>query len=199
MDRLGIFGGTFDPPHYGHLILAKEAAQQLHLDLVLWVLTPDPPHKRGKRITPWQIRHEMVEAAISGHPEFEISRVDIDRPPPQYALDTVRLLGQEYPGSELIYLIGGDSLRDLPGWRQPEEFLRNIDWLGVMRRPDILYDIEDLNKLLPGIKDKILWIDAPLVNIASSHLRRSIALKINCDQEIPEAVGKVIEKHHLYR
>lgn len=199
MDRIGIFGGTFDPPHHGHLILAGEAERQLNLDLVLWVLTPDPPHKRGRKITPWQIRYEMVAAAISGHSKFKISRVDIDRPPPQYALDTVRLLGQEFPGSELVYLIGVDSLRDLPTWWQPEEFLRKIDWLGVMRRPDIQYDLEKLSQLLPGIREKILWIDAPLVDISSSRLRKSILLELNCENEIPEAVGQLIEKYHLYR
>ncbi|MCX8025419.1 MAG: adenylyltransferase/cytidyltransferase family protein, partial [Thermanaerothrix sp.] len=92
MSRLGIFGGTFDPPHVGHLILASEAADQLHLDRVLWVLTPDPPHKRGQPITPLAIRLKLVMAAIQEDPLFELSRVEIDRPGPHYAVDTLRIL-----------------------------------------------------------------------------------------------------------
>lgn len=199
MDRLGIFGGTFDPPHCGHLTLANEAARQLELDLVLWVLTPDPPHKRGRKITPWQIRLEMVEAAIASMPQFKISLVDVDRPPPQYAVDTVRLLRQVYPGSELVYLIGGDSLRDLPTWHQPNEFLARIDWLGVMRRPHIRYDLEKLENLLPGLAMKILWIDAPLLDISSTRTRKNMSSDLDCSEEIPEAVCQVIKAHHLYQ
>jgi nicotinate-nucleotide adenylyltransferase len=199
MDRLGVFGGTFDPPHCGHLTLANEAARQLKLNLVLWVLTPDPPHKRGRKITPWQIRLEMVEAAVASMPQFKISLVDVDRPPPQYAVDTVRLLRQGYPGFELVYLIGGDSLRDLPTWHQPDEFLARIDWLGVMRRPHIRYDLEKLENFLPGLTMKILWIDAPLLDISSTRTRRNMSTDLDCGEEIPEAVCQVIKERHLYQ
>ena len=107
LTRLGIFGGTFDPPHLGHLILAAEALDQLQLERVLWVLTPEPPHKQGQDRQSLDDRLEMLHIAISEYPEFLLSRVDIDRPSPLYAVDTVRLLAGQYPGSELIYLIGG--------------------------------------------------------------------------------------------
>ncbi len=108
--KLGIFGGTFDPPHLGHLILAAEAQSQLALDSVLWVLTADPPHKSGQAISAWPTRLELLQAATRQDQGFTISRVDIDRPPPHYAFETVRLLKQEYPQAELFYLMGGDEL-----------------------------------------------------------------------------------------
>ena len=111
--RIGIFGGTFDPPHVGHLILAAEARDQLDLDCVLWVVTPDPPHKTTRALTPLETRLVMVHAAIDGDERFQISRIEIDRPGPHYSADTVRILAEEYPGSQLYYLMGGDSLRDL--------------------------------------------------------------------------------------
>ena len=115
--RLGIFGGTFDPPHIGHLVLASEAYHQLKLDRLLWVLTPRPPHKPNQQITALEYRIEMVQAIVEDEPTFELSRVEIDRPPPHYAVDTVEILGKRFPGARLIYLVGGDSLRDLPLWR----------------------------------------------------------------------------------
>ena len=132
---MGVFGGTFDPPHLGHLVLAAEAAHQLGLERVLWVLTPDPPHKQDRSIISLELRLEMLQAALGGAPGFQISMVDIDRSPPHYALDTVCLLQEQYPRTELIYLVGGDSLHDLPAWHKPQELLEACHTLGVMRRP----------------------------------------------------------------
>src|SRR5512135_475432 len=91
--RIGIFGGTFDPPHIGHLILAAESRDQLRLDRVLWVVTPDPPHKTGRAISPLATRLALLQAALGADEGFEISRAEIDRPGPQYSVDTVRILG----------------------------------------------------------------------------------------------------------
>ena len=98
MQSMGIFGGTFDPPHLGHLILAAEARAQLGLERLLWVLTPDPPHKQGQSITPLAERLEMVRLAIANDPQFELSSVELNRPGPQYAQDTVSLLPLNTPG-----------------------------------------------------------------------------------------------------
>jgi nicotinate-nucleotide adenylyltransferase len=106
--RLGILGGTFDPPHIGHLVLASEAQAQLDLGQVLWVLTPSPPHKQDQPITPLQHRQDMLLAALGDDPSFRFSRVDIERKPPHYAVDTVQLLQARYPDAELVYLMGGD-------------------------------------------------------------------------------------------
>jgi nicotinate-nucleotide adenylyltransferase len=196
--RLGIFGGTFDPPHLGHLILASEAAEQLHLDTVLWVITPDPPHKQFQAVSPLPVRLALLEAALSDEPLFEISRVDLDRPGPQYAVDTLQLLAELYPGSELYYLIGGDSLHDLPGWYAPERLIALTTGLGVMRRPGDRIDMERLERLLPGIAAKLCFIDAPLLEISSRDLRERIRSGRHARHFLSEAVWNLIQKNKTY-
>lgn len=173
--RLGIFGGTFDPPHIGHLILAGEALEQLGLDRLFWVLTPDPPHKRGRKISPSAVRLELVHAAIDDNPRFELSRVELDRPGPQYAVDTVTILRQQFPGCELFYLIGGDSLRDMPTWHEPQALVRAVDAFGVMPRPGAETDMPALEHVLPGIGEKAVFLKLPLVEISSTDIRARLA------------------------
>ncbi|WP_299024518.1 nicotinate-nucleotide adenylyltransferase [uncultured Thermanaerothrix sp.] len=199
MRRIGVFGGTFDPPHVGHLILASEAADQLGLGRVLWVLTPDPPHKRGQPITPLAIRLELVEAAIRSNPLFELSRVEIERPGPHYAVDTLRILHDLYPGDTLIYLIGGDSLRDLPTWHQPLKFLETCDGLGVMRRPGDAVDLSRLEAVLPGLERKVMFVDAPLLEISSSQIRQRVAEGRTYRYYLLPQVYELVEHYRLYR
>lgn len=172
--RIGIFGGTFDPPHLGHLILAAEATSQMKLDRLLWVLTPDPPHKRDQHLTPIKIRFELVQLSLMNDPTFEMCRVDLDRPGPHYTLDTVKLIKQEYPGAEVFYLIGGDSLHDYPNWHRAADLLDEVNGLGVMRRPGDQIDMRLLENQVPGISAKIYFIEAPLLEIASHQIRRRI-------------------------
>ncbi len=172
--RVGVFGGTFDPPHLGHLILAAEASSQMRLDKLLWVLTPDPPHKRDQHLTPIEIRFELVKLSLMDDPTFEMCRVDLDRPGPHYTLDTVKLIKQEYPGADVFYLIGGDSLHDYPNWHQSIELLDELNGLGVMRRPGDQVDMSLLESQVPGISQKIHFIEAPLLEIASHQIRRRI-------------------------
>ena len=174
MERLGVFGGTFDPPHLGHLILADEAFTQLKLDRLLWVLTPDPPHKQGQEISPISQRLELVQAAIGDNPHFELSRVELDRPGPHYAVDTVRLLQEHYPAAALFYLIGEDSLHDLVTWSRPAELVERVAGLGVMRRAGVEVDLSEIEKEMPGIGAKVAFIDTPLIDIASHEIRARI-------------------------
>lgn len=197
--RLGIFGGTFDPPHLGHLILAAEAADCFGLERVLWVITPDPPHKHFQRVSPLEVRIKLLRAAIGTTAGFEISRVDIDRPGPQYAVDTVRLLREANPGCELTYLIGGDSLRDLPHWYAPGRLLATIDRLGIMRRPGDQVDLDELERALPGIGQKMGFVDAPLLEISSSSIRERVAEGRHFRFFVPERVNALIEEMKLYR
>lgn len=197
--RIGIFGGTFDPPHIGHQILASEAADQLDLDLVLWVLTPDPPHKPDQTITPLQVRIWMVDAAIRGNPDFELSRVEIDRPAPHFAVDTVNLLREQYPAANLIYLIGGDSLRDLPTWHTPQAFVNACDQLGVMQRPGEQADLPELEAIIPGLTEKIRFIDTPLIEISSAKIRSQVGLGMHYRYYIPEEVYRIIVSQRLYQ
>jgi len=197
--RIGIFGGTFDPPHIAHLILAEEALNQLDLDLILWVLTPDPPHKQGQPISPLEHRLELLEAAISDHPRFEPPRVDIDRPPPHCAVDTVRLLREKHPAAELIYLMGGDSLRDLASWHTPADFVLACDALGVVRRPNAVIALEDLETLIPGITPKVQFVEAPLLDIAASRIRHRIQAGLPYRYFLPTTVYRIIQARGLYR
>ena len=197
--RIGIFGGTFDPPHQGHLILAEEAEFQLGLDRLLWVLTADPPHKQGQPITPLEVRLDLLRAAIGENPRFELSRVDIDRPGPHFALDTVRLLREANPNAELAYLIGGDSLRDLPTWHSPADFVRSVDVLGVMRRPGDRVDLTALEAELPGLQKTVRYIDAPLLEISSSQIRQRVSEGRPYRYYVPREVYHLIQARHLYR
>ena len=198
-DRIGLFGGTFDPPHLGHLILASEAQSQLELDRLLWILTPEPPHKQEQLITPVEHRLAMVNLAIEDNPAFELSRIELDRPGPHYTLDTIKLIGEQNPGADIVPIIGGDSLRDLPKWHRPQEIVYACHWIGVMRRPDDKPNLEELERELPGISSKIHYVDAPLLEIASRDIRDRITQGRPVRYYLPSAVNDYIEQHHLYQ
>lgn len=197
--RLGIFGGTFDPPHVGHLILAMEAYDQLKLDSVLWVLAPNPPHKLGKKISPLEIRIEMVQAAIDGDRMFKFSHVDIDRPGPHYVLDTMRILREQEPDADLVFLMGGDSLHDLPTWHRPDEFIQACDSLGVMHRPGEVISLGVLEKRFPGISSKVEFIEAPLLEISSNQIRSLVFNDKPFRYYLPFDVYTIVEKYNLYQ
>jgi len=156
----------------GHLILAAEASSQLHLDRLLWMLTPTSPLKVRQHISPLEVRREMVERAIAGNPAFELSLLEAERPAPQYTLDTVRELKEQNPGAEVILVIGGDQLDDFPRWHRPLDLLAECAQVGVMHRPDSPINLPELEKKLPGITAMVKFVDAPLLEIASSEIRR---------------------------
>lgn len=198
-ERVGIFGGSFDPPHVGHLILADEACNYFGLDRLLWLLTPDPPHKTDLKLTDWHHRLAMLEKCLENNPQFEICRIDIDRPAPQYALDTMRLLSKKYPSADLIYIMGGDSLKDLPGWYKPDEFIKACNLIGVMHRPGEPIDLKELEYQLPGIKNKVRFMEAPLLTIASQEIRQRIHDSRAFRYYLDGKVYKYILKNHLYK
>jgi len=197
--RMGVFGGTFDPPHLGHLILAAEAADQLALDRLLWVLTPAPPHKQSVPISPAAVRLRLVEAAIGDNPLFELSRVDIDRPGPQYTVDTVRLLQEQNPTADLFFLMGGDSLHDLPTWSHPSELIDLCAGIGVMRRPSDEVDLANLTLLFPRLSEKIHFIDVPLLEISSSQIRQRVAAGKPYRYYLSQPVYDLIRSLPLYQ
>jgi nicotinate-nucleotide adenylyltransferase len=197
--RLGVFGGTFDPPHLGHLILASEACAALSLARVLWVLTSAPPHKLDQEITPVKDRLAMVRLALRGEPAFQLSTVDMDRPGPHYTLDTIKLLSAQYPGDEMVLLIGGDSLHDLPTWHRPAELVDDCAEIGVMRRPGDLIDLTGLEAQIPGLSAKVKYVDAPLLEIASHEIRRLAAAGLPFRYYVLPSIYKYIIDHRLYR
>jgi nicotinate-nucleotide adenylyltransferase len=198
-ERIGVFGGTFDPPHIGHLILASEACEELNFDRLLWVLTPVPPHKLDQRVRPLKHRLAMLELAIADNPRFELSRIEIDRPGPHYTVDTMRLLGDEYPSANLILLIGGDSLRDLPTWHRPAKLVAACHEIGVIRRPGDSIDLSEWEGQVPGTQAKVRFMDAPLLDISSSNIRRRIREELSFRYYLSPSVYKYILDKKLYR
>ena len=196
--RIGIFGGTFDPPHLGHLILASEARTQLQLSRLLWVLTSLPPHKLGQSISPLEDRLAMLELALKDEPKFELSTVDMNRPGPQYTLDTLNLLARQNPDADLILLIGGDSLRDLPTWHLPEKIIASCHQIGVIRRPSDSIDLSQLENQIPGITSKVRFVDAPLLEIASREIRQRAAEGLPFRYYLLPSVYEYIVDHKLY-
>lgn len=199
MARIGLFGGTFDPPHLGHMILASEAIHALKLAKVLWILTPRSPLKADRVISPLEQRIELVYAALRGKPEFDLSKVDILRDPPYYAVDTVRILKKENPGDEFIYLMGGDSLRDLPAWHDPAAFVNEVAGLGIYHRPGAEPDLESLEALCPGIKAKTNIFTAPLIDISAADIRQRIKEGRPYRYFLLPSVYQSIKRHNYYR
>jgi nicotinate-nucleotide adenylyltransferase len=197
--RVGIFGGTFDPPHVGHLVLAMEAQSQLKLERFLWVLTGDPPHKINNKITAVEHRLEMVKAAISADLSFELSRVEIDRPGPHYAADTMVLLNEQMPNDELVYLIGGDSLHDLPTWYKPQLLIESCGIMGVMRRVGDHIAWEKMEQSLPGLRKKVQFIETPIIEISSTEIRQRITDGRPYRYFLLPEVYQIIKNRQLYR
>jgi nicotinate-nucleotide adenylyltransferase len=197
--RIGIFGGTFDPPHLGHLILASEARFQLRLSRMIWVLTAVPPHKMKNAISPLKDRAEMLRLAVQDEPGFETSTVDIERPGPHYTVDTVHLLSAQNPDSEMVLVMGEDALHDLPRWHRPLDLIAACSEIGVMRRPGDLMDCSALERGLPGISKKVRFVDAPLLEIASHQIRERARRNLPFKYYVPAAVHEYILGHKLYQ
>ncbi len=197
--RLGILGGTFDPPHSGHLGAALEALHQLALDRVLWVPAGAPPHKPSQPITPGHHRLVMLERAMAGNPHLSISTVDLERPGPCYTVDTLALLRAEYgPQPEFYFIEGADSLVDLPTWYRPRQLL-DLCRFAVVRRPGVEIDLEALEARLPGLRARVHFVEMPLLEISSTDLRRRVRQGRPISYLVPPGVEAYIQEQGLYR
>ena len=196
--RIGVFGGTFDPPHVAHLILADEARYQLDLSSILWVLTPNSPLKYDRDISPWEERYELLYAAVKDDPGFQISRVDIDRPAPHFTYETLRIINQEFPDQEIVFLMGGDSLRDILKWKKPQEIFAVCTEIGVMRRPGIEIDLDLVEGEIPDFQEKIVWVEAPLLDISGSAIRNRLRTGKPVRYLLPPAVHQIIKAKQYY-
>jgi nicotinate-nucleotide adenylyltransferase len=196
--KLGIFGGTFDPPHLGHLILAENARDQLQLDRVLWVVAGQSPLKQDRSLTPAPIRVALVQATIAGNPAFALSRVDLDRPAPHFTIDTLKLLGADFPSAELYFLMGEDSLRDLPRWKDPVEIIR-LARLVVSQRPGAEMDLSEIESAVPGVSTRVCWLNAPQLEIASSDIQQRVREGRTVRYMLPQAVEEIVRQEGLYK
>lgn len=199
MMRTGIFGGTFDPPHIGHLALATTALAQMKLDRIFWVLTPDPPHKRGNRISFAEYRKLMVNAVISSYPSFIFSDIEFKRKGPHYSVDTMRAFRLEYPGDTFYYLMGEDSLDRLPAWRAAAGFVDQCDGIIVMQRPGEEPDWKTLEAALPGLRQITHLLDAGEVAVSSSAIRQKVRNGQDWHADVLPEVAEIINANGLYR
>ena len=198
MTRLGILGGTFDPPHIAHLVLADQARRQLNLARVLFVPAGQPPHKRDRAVSSVEHRVAMTQLAIAGDAGAELSRVDVDRPGPHYTADMLALLQAKHPDARLYLLVGSDSLRDLLVWHAPARVIAPAR-LAVMRRPGAEPDWRSLESCLPGIAERVDWVDAPWLDVSSTDIQRRVRERLSIRYLVAEAVERYIVEHDLYR
>jgi nicotinate-nucleotide adenylyltransferase len=198
MAGVGVLGGTFDPPHIGHLVIAQEALGQLGLARVVFAPTREPPHKPANGITPIAHRVAMVQLAITGHPQFSVSKVDVDRAGPTYTVDTMHLLHQQYHDDELYFIMGMDSLANILTWRSPERLIQECR-LAVFNRPGFSVDLAALESRLPGLEKRFVLLPAPSLDIAASDLQRRVRAGESIAHLVPDAVAAYIEEHRLYQ
>ncbi|HEY0757549.1 MAG TPA: nicotinate-nucleotide adenylyltransferase [Ktedonobacteraceae bacterium] len=201
VERIGILGGTFDPVHYAHLAIAAEVYHALKLTRVVFVPTGQPPHKMDYRITPMEQRVWMLEQAIAANPHFTLSLVDVQRAGPSYTVDTLRLLRAEWgPQAELFFVIGGDSLRDLPTWRDPAGVIAQATIVALMRpgyEEMTRYKAELVGRL-PGIRERLITLEGPRMDISSTDLRQRVAEGRPIMYQTPEVVEQYILRSGLY-
>ena len=196
--RIGIFGGTFDPVHLGHLIAAEQSREQAHLHEVRFVPAARPPHKSNRPLTPFGNRAEMLELAIAGHPAFRIDRLEKERPGPSYTVDTLEELLRSQAGAELTLIVGSDCLPDIATWREPARIGEIADLL-VVTRPGADVRSGEISQFLPaGLRVRQI-ITKPVIDISSHDLRRRLAEGKSVRYLVPRAVESYIEAHGLYR
>lgn len=200
--RVGVFGGTFDPVHQGHLILAEQCREQAQLDQVWFVPAPRPPHKEEDFLTRFDQRMEMLSLALAGNPSFAIEDLEKDRDGPSYTVDTLAELHQRHPNDELFLLIGSDTLNDLHLWHQPLRLL-SLAGLVVMPRPgNPVPTVDELRQRLQMPADqelKLVIVQTPIWDISSREIRRRIAAGRTIRYFVPRAVEVYIQEKKLYR
>lgn len=198
--RIGILGGSFDPPQMGHLILAEYTRETLAMDHILFVPVADHPTKPGEARQPVRHRLAMLELAIGDNPSFSISRVDIDRAGPHYSADTVDIIRAQYPQAELHFVMGGDNLRSLPAWERAEELYRGCR-LAVMKRADENIAADMHGDRLPGLAAQVDIVDVPMLSVwlSSTYVVSRLRDSRSVRYLVPDAVLAYIARNKLYR
>ncbi|WAA11526.1 nicotinate-nucleotide adenylyltransferase [Fervidibacillus halotolerans] len=187
MKKVGILGGTFDPPHIGHLIIADQVWQQCQLDEIWFMPNYLPPHKEKTSTTTNSDRIQMLKYAIEGHPAFKIELIEMERNGKSFTYDTIRLLKKREPDKKFYFIIGADMIEYLPNWHKIDQLMKLISFIGVNR---------------PGFKREttypIHYVEIPSIQISSSMIRNFIAKGMSVKYLLPEAIIQYIEEHGLY-
>jgi nicotinate-nucleotide adenylyltransferase len=189
-ERIGVLGGTFDPPHVGHLMVAADAFAALGLDRLLLVPSAAPPHKRGRVCASAEQRLAMVRAAVDGDDRFQVDDLELRRPGASYSVDTLRHLSARHPGAELFFIIGTDQLREFQSWREPEEVVR-LARLTVMAREG---ESAPPDGPFPARPVAVTRID-----LSATEIRRRVESGESIRYFVPDAVIEIIEREGLYR
>ncbi len=193
MRRIGLFGGTFDPPHAGHLALAEWARESLALNRVLWIPAGAPPHKRVLRLSSAAHRVAMTRHAVRGNPAFVVSTLESSRVGPSFTVDTLRAVRRAHPRARLYLLMGADSLDEFPAWHEPDAILA-LATLAVAARPGAL-----AAPRARALARRVTWLDNPGLDLSSSALRARARSGRSLRYLVPDAVGRYIARHRLYR
>jgi nicotinate-nucleotide adenylyltransferase len=198
MGSLGILGGTFNPPHMGHLVMAQEALDQLELDRVVFMPVAVPPHKEAAEDPGAATRLELCRLAVGGDERFEVSSLEVDRGGASFTVDTLRELHALQPEHELTFIVGGDMAHSLPTWREPDAVLA-LARLAVAEREGVRRDdiARRLAPLEPG--DRLTFFDMPRIDVSSSSVRRRVAGGRPIRYLVPDPVADAIGERNLYR
>jgi nicotinate-nucleotide adenylyltransferase len=199
MARIGILGGTFNPPHVGHLVMAQEARDQLGLDHVVLMPVHTPPHKELDGDPGPAVRAELCRLAVDGDEGLRVSTQEADRAGPSFTVDTLRSLAADHPGDELVFIVGGDMALSLPTWREPEAILALATLAVAARegtgRADILARLEGM----AGVPERLTFFSMPRLDISSSEIRRRVRAGRPVRYLVPAAVAGYLSAHGLYR
>jgi nicotinate-nucleotide adenylyltransferase len=198
-ERLGILGGTFDPPHVGHLWLGALAADALDLDRVLYLPAAQPPHKGGRLITRPTDRLLMTRLAIGGDPAFELCPIEMERTGPSYTIDSVAQLKRGYPDAELFLVMAADSLAEIDTWRDPDRLLAEVEWIVGPRPGSELPDRSGLEDRFGADASRIHLLSGPSLDVSSSEVRRRVAAGHTIRYLVPRNVEELIIDRGLYR
>lgn len=197
--KTGILGGTFDPVHIGHLKVAEEVKKRLGLQNVIFVPAGQPWMKSNKTITPVEQRVEMVRLAIAGHPDFELSLSEVNRPGSTYTVQTIREFRRKFgEGAEIYFIIGRDGLWRLPQWRSVGQLIK-LCRIAVVPRPGFsLPDMDAMEKQVPGLSGSVVLLDKPEIDVSATEIRRRVAQGVPWKTMVPAPVAEYIKEHGLY-
>ena len=197
--KIGVLGGTFDPVHIGHLMMAEEARASLNLAEILLVPAGQPLLKLDYPVTPAEHRLQMLRLAIAGRPHFKVSTVEIERPGPSYTVGTIAELRVQYGSEdEIFFILGWDSFAQLPGWREPSRLIKMCYLVAVPRPGFQRPDLKALEDLIPGISERVLLMDKPQIDISASAIRVLAAQGLPLRHLVPDPVEEYIRQHKLY-
>jgi nicotinate-nucleotide adenylyltransferase len=189
--RIGIFGGTFDPPHIAHLIIAEQAVEELKLDVVYFIPAHIPPHKGHGGFVTAEHRWNMVRKAITGNKKFRASNIELKRKGISYTVDTLRVFKERYPASELFFIIGGDNYRQFHSWKSPKEILR-LATIVVYHRPGAKLNSSDFHR-------SVVFLHSAMVDLSSTMIRERLYQKESITYLVSPAVERYINQQSLYQ